>query len=121
MNTKYVDKMPVHYLPLPVESKTTEVKQLSSALGPKEIQVSDLKTIVEDTSKAPPAIIEEGILLDETMLLVYGKPKTHKTFLAMNLGLGISAGRGFAGLKTPQAYPVLMLSGEGGYFPMRDR
>ena len=77
--------------------------------------------IVKDTSEPPPAIIEDGILLDETLLLIIGPPKVGKTFLAFNLATALVSGRSFACFKIRSEHKVVILSAEGGYFPNRKR
>lgn len=88
---------------------------------PGELRARRLDAILADKSEPPPSIIGNGVLLDKTELLVYGKPKSRKTFFALNCGLAIAAGKSFGGFSIPNPHKVLMLSGEGGYFPIRNR
>lgn len=80
-----------------------------------------LHDILTDTTDPPPPIIDDGILLEKTILLIYGQPKSRKTFLALNMALGIAQGKSFAGFNISNPRKVLYLSAEGGYFPTRDR
>ncbi|MBI5020550.1 MAG: AAA family ATPase [Ignavibacteriales bacterium] len=93
----------------------------SNTQTPKSIDIKSLDTIMKDNDKAPSPIIDDGILLDKTLLLVFGQPKAKKTFLCLNMGLAIAQGKSFAGFKIPGAQKVLFLSAEGGYYPIRDR
>ena len=44
-----------------------------------------LKQILEDNSSPPEPIIDNGILLDGTILIIVGPAKSKKTFLTQNL------------------------------------
>ena len=44
-----------------------------------------LKEILDDHSPMPEPIIKNGILLDKTMLVIVGPPKSKKTFLAQKV------------------------------------
>ena len=57
--------------------------------GEKKI-IYTLKQIMNDNSPMPEPIIKNGILLDKTMLVIVGPPKSKKTFLAQNLALAIA-------------------------------
>lgn len=80
-----------------------------------------LEQILKDDSTPPPQLIEEGILIDKSLLLIAGSKKARKTFLAYNLGIALSVGKSFAGFIIPNANRVLIFSAEGGYYPNRDR
>ena len=45
--------------------------------------------ITNDHSEPPQPIIDDGILLDSSLLTVIGKHKSNKSFLAFNLGVAI--------------------------------
>ena len=77
--------------------------------------------ITNDHSEPPQPIIDDGILLDSSLLTVIGKHKSNKSFLAFNLGVAIASGIEFAGFKVIDKHRVLILSAEGGYYPNRDR
>ena len=77
--------------------------------------------LVHDKSEPPEPIIDDGVLLDKTILIVIGEAKAKKSFLAMNFALSISKGSGFAGFTVQNSNKVLLLSAEGGYFPTRER
>ena len=80
-----------------------------------------LKEILEDKSKPPKPIIDDGILLDGTLLMIVAKAKHQKTFLAQNMAISIAFGSDFAGFKVLEAKKVLYFMAEGGYYPNRDR
>ena len=69
----------------------------------------------------PEPIIKNGILLDETMLVLVGPPKSKKTFLAQNIALAIASGKSFANFEITKPKKVLYFLAEGGYYPNRDR
>ena len=83
--------------------------------------IISLSDILSDTSEPPEAIVEGGILLKDTMLVIIGSAKTGKTFLGMNLALSIASGTEFLGFNIRQDKKVLYLCAEGGYYPNRDR
>ena len=80
-----------------------------------------LKQIINDHSPMPEPIIKNGILLDETMLVLVGPPKSKKTFLAQNIALAIASGKSFANFEITKPKKVLYFLAEGGYYPNRDR
>ena len=80
-----------------------------------------LKEIINDHSPMPEPIIKDGILLEETMLVIVGPPKSKKTFLAQNLALAIASGKSFANFEITKPKKVLYFLAEGGYYPNRDR
>ena len=80
-----------------------------------------LKSILEDDSSPPEPIIDNGILLDGTILLIVGPAKSKKTFLTQNLALSIAMGNDFAGFKITKPKKVLYYLAEGGYYPNRER
>ena len=86
-----------------------------------KITLYSLKEITEDNSQPPEPIIDNGVLLDGTILLIIGPPKSKKTFLTQNLAIAIASGQDFAGFKVPEAKKVMYLLAEGGYYPNRDR
>ena len=88
---------------------------------PKHKSLWTLTEILEDTSSPPEPIIDDGILLDGTILLIVGPAKSKKTFLTQNLALSIAMGIDFAGFKITKPKKVLYYLAEGGYFPNRKR
>lgn len=80
-----------------------------------------LDELLKDTSEAPEALIKDGILIKNDMLLITGSKKSRKTFLVYNLGLALTIGKSFAGFNIDSKHKVLMFSAEGGYYPNRDR
>ncbi len=81
----------------------------------------NLDYILKDNTPPPEPIIDNGILLDKTMLFIVGPAKSKKTFLTQKFALSIAMGDDFAGFKIPKSKKVLYLLAEGGYFPNRDR
>ena len=43
-----------------------------------------LKEVIEDNSQPPKPIIDNGVLLDGTILLIIGPPKSKKTFISFS-------------------------------------
>ena len=80
-----------------------------------------LKQILEDNSSPPTPVIDNGILLDGTILLIVGPAKSKKTFLTLNIALAIASGTDFAEFKISKPKKVLYLLAEGGYYPNRER
>ena len=85
------------------------------------MKIYTLGQVLTDHSSPPPAIVSDGVLLDGTLLMIYGPKKAMKSYLAANLGLAIATGQNFAGFKIVSPRKVLMLSAEGGYYPNRER
>ena len=48
----------------------------------RHIRLYPLKEILEDKSQPPKPIIDDGLLLDGTLLMIVAKAKHQKTFLA---------------------------------------
>ncbi len=81
----------------------------------------EFSTLMTDNSQPPPAIIGEGILLRECLLLISGPPKVKKSFLAANLAISLAHGRSFAGFKIESPQRVMLISAEGGRTPNKKR
>lgn len=71
-----------------------------------------LLSIEELRSIPPPSWLVEGILSDG-LTVVYGAPKTGKSFLALDWACSIATGRSWFAKQTIQ-HPVVYVSGEGG-------
>ena len=84
-------------------------------------KIKSFLELVTDKSEAPEPIIDDGILLPESMLMIIGPPKVGKTFLAYNFATALIAGKDFAGFKINGSHNVIYLSMEGGYYPNRKR
>ncbi len=84
-------------------------------------KVLTLEDIMDDTSVPPPSIIENGILLEETILCLIGPAKAGKTFLSLNFAAALASGKSFANFKITNKKKVLVLCSEGGYYPNRNR
>ena len=95
-------------------SKLNEVENLQTSLNENEIifdnvnkfffkklkvvcanKPDDRIYIIKDKTEPPEPIINDGILLDGTMLLIVGAKKSKKTFLTQNIGLAIASGKSF--------------------------
>ena len=85
------------------------------------MSIVTLWELYNDDSPIPAPIIDDGILLDKTMLMIIGAPKNKKTFLAWNIAIALAKGEGFACFKVKEEKKVLILSAEGGKFKMRNR
>jgi len=77
--------------------------------------------LVNDNTEPPEPIIDGGILLPKTLLLIVGKEKIGKSFLSCNMATAMTSGIDFAGFKINSKQKVMILSAEGGYFQNRDR
>ena len=77
--------------------------------------------LVNDNTEPPEPIIDGGILLSKTLLLIVGKEKIGKSFLSCNMATAMTSGIDFAGFKINSKQKVMILSAEGGYFQNRDR
>ena len=80
-----------------------------------------LTEIINDKTNPPKPIIDNGVLLNGTILLIVGPAKSKKTFITQNLALAIAFGDDFAGFTIPKPKKVLYFLAEGGYFPNRER
>ncbi len=85
------------------------------------MDIYTLDSILKDDSETPEAIIGNGILLKQTMLLITGQQKAKKTMLGYNLSIALARGKSFANFTIKKPHKVLILSAEGGYYPNRDR
>jgi hypothetical protein len=83
--------------------------------------IRPLSEILEDDTPEPAEIIKGGILRNKSLLLIAGQQKSKKTFLGMNFGLAIAAGKSFACFVINSPHKVLILSAEGGFFSNRKR
>ncbi len=81
----------------------------------------EFSKLMTDNSQPPPAIIGDGVLLKECLLLISGPPKVKKSFLAANLAISLAYGRSFAGFKIAAGQSVLLISAEGGRAPNKKR
>tara|TARA_B100000315_G_scaffold181489_1_gene170358 strand:+ start:528 stop:1433 length:906 start_codon:yes stop_codon:yes gene_type:complete len=77
--------------------------------------------LVTDESEPPEPIIDNGILLSESLLTIIGAPKVGKSFLVFNLATAMINGNDFGGFKINGKHKVMFLSAEGGYYPNRKR
>ncbi len=62
--------------------------------------------------RSPPAQIIEGLLVDQSVALIYGPPGAGKSFFAIDLACHVAAGRPYHGRAVAQRR-VAMLTGEG--------
>ena len=85
------------------------------------LKLVGLNELLSDDSSPPKPVIDNGVLLDGTLLLLIGPPKSKKTFLTMNLALSIASGSDFSGFKIPKPKKVLYLLAEGGFYPTKER
>jgi RecA-family ATPase len=87
----------------------------------KRNKIWTLPELIADTTPKPEAIIGDGILNAQSLLLIAGQQKAKKSFLAMNLAVAIAAGKSFGGFTIPRPRRVLVLSAEGGHHSNKDR
>ena len=80
-----------------------------------------LAELINDNSEPPNPIIDNGILLDGTILFIIGPPKHKKTFLTQNIAVSIASGVGFSGFEVISPKRIIYFLAEGGRYPMRDR
>ncbi|MFO1160928.1 MAG: AAA family ATPase [Reyranellaceae bacterium] len=53
-----------------------------------------------------------GLLPAEGLAVIYGKPKSKKSFIALDIAIAVAAGKSWAGMATSKA-PVVIVAGEG--------
>ena len=80
-----------------------------------------LKEILADTSIPPKHIVEKGILVPGGITLIHGKPKTRKSFLAIQLGLHLACGTPWLGFKVSKPQKALYIQAELSYHALRGR
>ena len=80
----------------------------------------DLWTIEESVRERPEDVIS-GLLPLETVMLLYGPPKTGKSLLLMNLAMHLAAGKPWHHLQISRQWKVLYVSAEGGQWMLIDR
>jgi len=86
------------------------------------MQFYSLDFLLKDNSAKPEDMIGEGILLNQSLLLIVGQKKARKTFLAYNFAIALAEGGTFGGFKiSNKKNRVLIFSAEGGYYPNRER
>lgn len=68
----------------------------------------------------PPAWTVEGIVLERSLGMLYGEPKSFKTFIALDLALCVATGRPFHGVDVVQGR-VCYVAAEGHPAETRDR
>ena len=99
------------------ENKSTDLKKESKLAT----QNMASRFIMEDDTPPPTEIIKNGILGIENILIIGGKHKSRKSFLAFNLAIAISSGFSFSIFEIDEPRKVLFFSAEGGYYSNRDR
>ena len=85
------------------------------------MDIYSIDELLKDNSLPPTPIISDGILLKQSLLLIVGAKKVRKSFLCYNFGVALAEGISFAGFTITEKHKVLIFSGEGGYYPNRDR
>lgn len=68
--------------------------------------------LTEQASQAEPEWLIPALIPSKGAIVIYGKPKSFKSFLALDLALGISAGEETFGF-TPKSAAVVYAAGEG--------
>jgi len=76
---------------------------------------------MEERSTPPTPIIDDGILLEESLLLISAEKKVGKSMLGYNIAIAISEGINFAFFKVPKPRSVLYMTAEGGQYPNEER
>jgi hypothetical protein len=71
-----------------------------------------LLTAAEVIKRPPPEVLVEGLLFRSTLALLYGRPKSYKSFLALDLALSVAGGRDWGDRTTAQG-PVVYVAAEG--------
>jgi AAA domain len=71
-----------------------------------------LLTAAEVIKRPPPAALIDGLVFKSTLALLYGQPKSFKSFLALDVALSIAGGRDWGGRATAQG-PVVYVAAEG--------
>lgn len=73
---------------------------------------SRLLSAAEVIKRPPPEALIDGLLFRSTMALLYGKPKSFKSFLALDWALSVAGGRDWGDRSTAQG-PVIYVAAEG--------
>jgi hypothetical protein len=71
-----------------------------------------LLTAAQVIQRPPPEALIEGLLFRSSLALLYGKPKSFKSFLALDWALSIAGGRDWGDRATAQG-PVIYVAAEG--------
>jgi hypothetical protein len=83
-----------------------------AAARPGEQLRARLLTAAEVIKRPPPEALIDGLLFRSTLALLYGKPKSFKSFLALDWGLSVAGGRDWGERVTAQG-PVVYVAAEG--------
>ncbi|MDR3666753.1 MAG: AAA family ATPase [Ignavibacteriaceae bacterium] len=100
---------------------TTKNYQYGLYIGEYMFSTYSIMDILRISKQAPKEIIKNGILPENSILLLSGQPKARKSFLVFNLALAIAAGKSFACFEIPKPKRVLLLSAEGGDYSNSQR
>src|SRR5205823_5877487 len=90
-------------------------RELLTLLGKRERPGSDGRpvTLGEVLAMPDPRWLVEELLIENELAVLYGRPKTFKTFAAIDIALSIATGRDFHGLKVGPPMPVVYVIAEG--------
>lgn len=72
----------------------------------------ELLSISELKNRPPATFLVQDLILENTLIALYGAPKSGKSFLALSMALHIAAGQPWFGMKVDQS-GVVYIAGEG--------
>lgn len=86
-----------------------------------KLKIITAKEMVNDIRPKPEDLIGSGLLPFSSLMVISGKEKSYKSFMSVDMAFHLVAGRDWQGHCISKAYKCIILSAEGGYFPMRER
>jgi len=86
-----------------------------------KLKIITAKEMVNDKRPKPEDLIGGGLLPFSSLMVISGKEKSYKSFMSVDMAFHLVAGRDWQGHCISKAYKCIILSAEGGYFPMRER
>ena len=85
------------------------------------IPVRSFTDLVNDPTPAPVQILDKGLLVSQSILMIAGAPKTGKSLLSLNLGCQIATGQDWFEFKTGDKHKVLVIQSEVVAWALKDR
>jgi AAA domain len=95
-----------------IEALKREAAATEGRARPGEQLRTRLLSAAEVIKRPPPDALIDGLLFKSTLALLYGKPKSYKSFLALDFALSIAGGREWGERSTAQG-PVIYVAAEG--------
>lgn len=86
-----------------------------------DIPVRSFTDLVDDPTPAPVQILDKGLLVSQSILMIAGAPKTGKSLLSLNLGIQIANGQDWFDFKSGGKYKVLVIQSEVVPWALKNR